>query len=507
MKRVILLTILLAVAGFPAEPYQNKELDQFHKVKASVYDQEWAKVRAGMEEYLQAYPAGKMRDEALYWLGRGLDRLARQKKEKAGIIALKSKAAETLDRMIREFPDSLWLDDARELRLGIAGELAILGLASERSVIEEAVRSRDKSEVEFRRIALRSLVKLDPRTALPAMGDFLETETDPGLRKEAVALLGRKSSNQVIALLESVVRTDPSEDVRREAGIWLAKIKTRLIPVQLNYYCYEARLTDPSAYGKVPEGQVASFSLPHGRAGSESRTKNEIGRVFGGKVGFSGSLATSMGASNLYDRLVTEGMTIRTAHKINNVRLGLDGDSLVKTPTSITGRVFFDAQAAAFAVTTQNDILLAARRGDRLALMYLEMAPKDQAAEEAEEDSGIDPSLFKSLGKLLKGQSKAPVYYQESRFSDTGLIIESTLQTTAEIGAKDVVDYSLARARIPGPGGAWTLTGQILMLKREKVLVGRMAKLVKPDGTVAAEAEEIRVPIKDPAAFSVAGGR
>ena len=50
---------------------------------------------------------------------------------------------------------------------------------------------------------------------------------------------------------------------------------------------------------------------------------------------------------------------------------------------------------------------------------------------------------------------------------------------------KGVTDYSLAKAEIPGPDGTWILTGHLLRLNKENVLVGRMAKLVKPDGKVA----------------------
>jgi len=506
---VIILAAWLSRAVIPAGAYQDKELDRFFKIKTSVFSQDWAEVRSGMEAYLRDYPSGKMRDEALYWLGRSLDRLARREKERTAIVALKTKAAETLDRMIGEFPESLWRDDARELRLAIAGELAILGVSSERTVVENAVRSQNASEIELRRIALRSLVKLDPRTALPVMSDFLETEPDPELRKEGVALLGRRFTSEVIGLLESVAGKDANEDVRREAEYWLAKIRTRLIPIQLNYYCYEVRLTDTSNDGKVPEGKIASFSPLHSRAGSEGRVKGEIGRIFGGRISFSGSKATSMGATEIYEILkISEGTTMRTSHRINDFRLALDGGSIAKTPDSIDGQVFFDAQAAAFKVDRRNDALLAARRGDRLALMYLEIAPKDVTAvgNEAGEDflSGLG-AFFRSIGKLFERRSKEPVYYQESRFSRSGLVIHSTLQTTPEGSKQGVTDYSLAKAEIPGPGGTWTLIGYLLHLTKEDILIGRMARLVKPDGQLAAERDEIRVPVKDPAAFTSGG--
>jgi hypothetical protein len=76
------------------------------------------------------------------------------------------------------------------------------------------------------------------------------------------------------------------------------------------------------------------------------------------------------------------------------------------------------------------------------------------------------------------------------------------LHSTPESSKQDVFDYSLAKADIPGTGGTWTLIGHLLWLHKENVLVGRMAKLVKPDGKVAWEGDEIRVPVADPSAFT-----
>lgn len=488
--------------------YQNVELEKFFEAKTAVFENNWAAARAGMERYLRDYPAGKMRDEALYWLGRSFDRLAREEKDIARVIGLKTRAAETLDRMIREFPKSVWRDDAQELRVAIAGELVALGVSSERKIIEEAVRSQDKTEIEVRRVALNSLAKLDPKTAVPALRDFLAAEPDPGLRKKCLSILGRKSTREVTSILENAARNDADEGVRGEARYWLEKIRVRLIPVQLNYYCYEARLTDPSEYGKVPEGEVAAFSLDHGQVS----VKAGIQKVFSGRISITGSNASSKGATDVFELMRTEGTTIHTSHLIAGFRLAVDGGSIAKTPESISGRVLVDEMASAFKVDRRSDVLLAARRGERLAVIYLEMAPKDVAAFEnaADEDSpsGL-ASFFESIGQLFKSQSKEPIYYTESRLSKSGLVIYSTLHSTPdsmpEHSKEDVFDYSLAKAEIPGSGGTWTLTGHLLLLKKENVFVGRMAKLVKPNGQVAWEGDEVRVPIADPSAFTTGG--
>jgi len=489
-------------------PYQNAELEAFFQAKTAVFENEWAAARAGMERYLRDYPAGKMKDEALYWLGRSFDRLAREEETVVRVIELKTRAAETLDRMIREFPKSLWRDDAQELRVAIAGELVALGVSSERKIIEEAVRSQDKTEIEVRRIAMNSLAKLDPKTAVPALRDYLATEPDPQLRKTCVSILGRKSPFEVSAILEDVARNDQDEGVRNEARYWLEKLRVRLIPVQLNYYCFGIRLTDPSDYGKVPEGKITAFSLPHGRPGSTSAAKAGIRAIFSGRMSFSGSMATSEGASDVFEVMRAEGTTVLTSHRIADFRIGLEGGSIVKTPENISGRVLMDTMASDFKVDLKNDILLAARRGDRLAVMYLEMAPKDVAAFEkaADEDSSSGlASFFQSIGKLFKGKSKEPVYYTKNNLWG-GLVIYTTLHSTPDtISKQDVFDYSLAKAEIPSSGGTWTLTGHLLLLNKERVLVGRMAKLVKPDGKVAWEGDEVRVPIADPSAFTTGG--
>ncbi|MDH4198460.1 MAG: HEAT repeat domain-containing protein, partial [Candidatus Aminicenantes bacterium] len=356
--------------------------------------------------------------------------------------------------------------------------------------------------------ALRSLAELDPKTAIPALRQVVQTEEDARVRKQCVEVLGRKFTREAVGVLEDVAKSDRDEDVRGEAEYWLGKIRTRLIPTQLNYYCFEARLTDPSEYAKVPEGKVAAFSVAHGRPGSASRAKSGISRIFNGRISFWGSWATNKGATDPYEFLKDQATTTLTSHKIHNFHLALEGGSVKKTAETIEGRVRFDDLVSAFKVNDQNDALLAARRGDRLAVMYLEMAPKDVealgAADDEESMTGL-LSVFASVARMFQKEPKEPVYYTST--NTMGIVINSTLQSDVESFKKGIHDYSLSEAKIPGAGGTWTLTGHLLLNSKEGVLVGRMAKLIRPDGSTAAAGDEIRVPVKDPAAFTTAGGR
>jgi len=523
---LVILAIFTVRSGFPAaphegaapspsglsgaaEPYQNVELERFFKVKAQVFSRDWAAVRSGMEQYLKDYPSGKMRDEALYWLAQSQDRLAAEESETSRVIVLKRSALEALDRLIREFPDSLWRDDGQEFRVRIAGQLVLLGQTQYRNVILEALKTQEKSEADLKVTALRSLAGLDPKTAIPALRQVVQTDGDAGIRRQGVEVLGRKFTREVVGILEDVANNDRDEEVRTEAEYWLVKIRTRLIPTQLNYYCFEAQLTDTSEFAKVPEGKVAAFSVPHGRPGSESRARSGISRVFSGRISFAGSRATSKDATDPYEFLKDQGTMILTRHKINNFRIALEGGSVKKTAESIEGRVRFDDMVSAFMVNDRNDVLLAARRGERLAVMYLEMAPKNVEASESADDeeslTGLQSALA-SIAKIFQKEPKEPVYYTSTDI--LGIVINSTLQSTgSETFKKGIQDYSLAEAKIPGAGGTWTLTGHLLLNYKESVLIGRMAKLIRPDRSTAAAGDEIRVPVKDPAAFTTAGGR
>jgi hypothetical protein len=494
MKRKILAfmlggLILLGsmIFGGADEPFQNKEMDQFFKGKTAVFAGDWPGVRSGMESYLKDYPAGKMQDEALYWLARSLDRLAREARDVVSTIDLKRKALAFLDRLIKEFPESLWRDDAKEMQVAIAGGLAVLGAEDQRKFLEDAVRSDAKNGIEVKTAALDSIMTLNSKTSVPVMRNFLKTESDAGLRKRAVLLLGKKKTRQIIALLDETAKHDRDADVRKEAVSWLERIRVRLIPVQVNYYCYETTVTDTSAYAKVPEGKVASFSVPHGRPGSPARAKQAIDRVFEGRIVFEGSMAISLDATGKSDRFI---LMSSVSHRIGGFGIELDAESVVKTANDVTGRVRFGDQSVPFKVDGKNDIVLAARRGDRQAVMFLEMAPKDIAEREDDVEKKSSPSA-KAIPRTFVGRNA---------YHTHGIVVYSDVDFSSGLKT-NIFDYGQAKAEIPGSGGTWTLTGQLLLLEKERVLVGRMAKLVRPDGTTAASEAEIRVPVGNPAGF------
>lgn len=495
-KKILILIlgglILLGAASLRAEAlYQNKEMDQFFRAKAAVFAGDWPAVRSGMETYLKDFPAGKMRDEALFWLAGSLDRLARDARDAATAVDLKKKAFDLLDRLIKEFPSSLWGNDARESQITIAGGLAVLGDETKQKFLEEAVQSKAKESFEVKKAALNSIVALKAGTALPVLRRFLSTESEADLRKSAVRLVGGKYPREAVPILEEVVRNDQDAGVRGEAESLLARIRMSLIPVKVSYFCFETRLTDPSVYAKVPEGTVAPFTVPHNSSANEARLKRAISRIFDGRIEFTGSKATMN--SDILDEM--EGS--RVAHTIAGFHIELIADSIVKTANQIFGRVRFGEMEAPFSADRGTDAVLVSRRGDRQAVMVLRMSPKEIEENEAEDESASRRSA--------KDYLKPPSY--RNAYRTMGIVIYSDRDIDVfdpSSFKSNLFDYGRAVAEMPGPGGTWVLSGQLILLNKERVLVGRMAELVRPDGTTAAAGDEIQVPVDHPEKYRLA---
>ncbi len=498
------------------EDYQNKELERFFAAKTHVFKRDWAKARSGLEKYLKDYPQGRMQDEALYWLGMTLNRLSREEKSLKAVVPLKESAIQKLELIIRDFEESLWIDDAKALQVEIAGELFMLGKTEYNKYVQAAVQQDNKTESELKLVALDSLVRMESETAVPTLIDILSKDDDPVVRKQCVRLMGSHYGREVVGALEEAARNDPNTAVRGEAEYWLEKIRVRLIPVELSYYAFATWAFDASLYARTPENRLNRFTLPHGRPGA-GRARVAISQFFDDKVKGFGSTGTHRGVSRLYTTLGSGDTSTRISHRINDFQLHVVGGSLEKSFDRISGQVFFQDRESgrqfteSFEVNKQQDTLFAMRRGDQLAVMLLQFEnwppPGEETADTEAEDWGETLSQPLRILSKIFGVKDRPVYY--SQYSNwMGCKVDTTLQSSGLSDLQgDKFDFSLSRATIPGPGGDWQLTGYLIGRRDKSQFLGRMATLVDPTGKVVAVADELTVPINDPSKFEVTGSR
>ena len=484
----------------------DKELDQFLRAKEAVFDRDWPRARKQLEKFMNDFPAGRLQDEALYWLARSLNGCAARETSRSSALALKREAFDTLERLVREHPASAWKTDAQEMRIEIAGELVLLGAGEYEGFVREYAASQKSDETTLKLTALNSLIRLEPRTAFTALASVLEREGDSRVRRRCATLLGQNYSREALAVLDRAAQSDQDAEVREEAAYWIEQIRVRIIPADLSYYALAARVTGDAARSRMKEGVLNRFTTER-KASGLAAARRIISAFFDGQIGGYESWAA--------DRLVANEYILRggTSHKLHDFRISIVPGSVRKSPGRVMGEVAFidfvsgELRSETFSIDAENDQIFAARRGDKAAFILLHFEPvaADLAVGREDEDEGHLTGILGFFSRIFgKSSDQKPVYHNlYTNFM--GCRVHSTLQSTVA-EADNITDFGLAKAEIPAKGGAegtWTLTGHITAFMKTRTFVARQASLTDPAGRIVAVADEITVAVDDPAGFQV----
>src|SRR5205085_4268832 len=120
-----------------------------------------------------------------------------------------------LDRLSREHPKSNWTDDAKTLRVQIAGQVR-----DTRTITNEL----DNENSEIKSIALQSLFQADPERAAVIVADMLKPGSKASwkMKETAVMLLGQHGSAKSADVLIGLARGgDPK--LQKTAIFWLGQ--------------------------------------------------------------------------------------------------------------------------------------------------------------------------------------------------------------------------------------------------------------------------------------------
>lgn len=163
----------------------------FREGRDLVDKEEWTKAVEKFKEAINKYPNNKSTDAALYWLAFSY------KKQKAF-----KQTGETLDRLLREFPASSWVTDAKVMKMEVAsaalprrGAIKLEGVSAALPVPGKAmtVLQRDYESIlgtaqtaskvqldrddEIRLAAFQSLLSADAKRAIETMGGMLRADS------------------------------------------------------------------------------------------------------------------------------------------------------------------------------------------------------------------------------------------------------------------------------------------------------------------------------------------
>ncbi|MGH9939616.1 MAG: tetratricopeptide repeat protein [Blastocatellia bacterium] len=200
-------------------------------------ERKWAAAAAKFDDFIRTYPRDKNLDAAFYWLAFCLKQQGRL-----------AEADQTLERLNKEFPRSNWRDDARALRMEIAGMLGdseAVKSAFEDSPARPASPAspaplarpaaapaprREKQQEEnpdeaLRLIALQSLFQADPERAMSLAAGFLSqgSKASATIQEAALGLIARHGGEKAWpALLDAARNQSIAESAREQAIYWIA---------------------------------------------------------------------------------------------------------------------------------------------------------------------------------------------------------------------------------------------------------------------------------------------
>jgi hypothetical protein len=265
MTRVLVLRIAMAVALLvaqvaAAEPV-GPESKRLARAKDYVNEERWPQA---VDELRAAIADSKetRKDEALYWLAHSLNQLG----DRAASV-------ETISRLEREYPSSMWVKPARALRIEIAvrlGRSDVLWYAAMPPSPPAAIvvpkgpaKARpDKSsepkaahpgagpaklpapplwyadsyssDANSQILALSALMKIDSERAIPLLMNYA-FENDPGLASRAVLVLAQSELPKAVDSVVKIAKTgsEPAKitAVRALGRVGPPKVSTELLQV------------------------------------------------------------------------------------------------------------------------------------------------------------------------------------------------------------------------------------------------------------------------------------
>src|SRR5215468_1134678 len=184
---------------------KDEAVKVFQQGRDQIEDENWDGAAATFISFVAGYPKHKDVDAALYWTAFAL--------KKQGKF---EEADKQLERLIREHPRSNWLDDARAMRVEIAGQ------TGNRRVVEKEL---DKNDLEIKAIALQSLFQSNPDRAAAFVAELLKpgSTADRRLKENAIDLLGQHIGPKTMPMLMELARNQADTKTRKKALFWLGQ--------------------------------------------------------------------------------------------------------------------------------------------------------------------------------------------------------------------------------------------------------------------------------------------
>jgi tetratricopeptide (TPR) repeat protein len=173
--------------------YQDKGQveSQYSQARQRIDNNQYDRALEPLDRVISA--KGERADAAMYWKAYSLMKLARR-----------DEALSTLGQLTKQFPSSPWLKDARALEVEVKQ-------AAGQNV------STDTADDEIKLLALQSIMRSNPDTALPAVEKLLAGSGSVRLKERALFVLSQSRNDRAIGIIGNVARTNSNPDLQQRA--------------------------------------------------------------------------------------------------------------------------------------------------------------------------------------------------------------------------------------------------------------------------------------------------
>ncbi len=172
-----------------AERYQEAN-EVYELGKMSMRSKDW---RDAIEAFKEAGKHSRMKESAMYWQAYSHYQIKQN-----------AQAKRLLERLIKNYPDSKWTDDAQVL-------LFEHGNGGEQSTNQAAL------DEELKLFTLQQIMFNKPEKALPKVYEMLEQSKSLRVKQNAIQLLGLSDSGQVADFLFRFIEKEKNQELQHQA--------------------------------------------------------------------------------------------------------------------------------------------------------------------------------------------------------------------------------------------------------------------------------------------------
>lgn len=184
-------------SGVWAEQFgADRERAYYDRGMSALDSGKWQGAIDAFDQVIKA--AGTKTDGAMYWKAYAQNR-----------VGQRSEALQTLDELLKKFPASRWVAEAKALQVEV------------RPLVGQPVRPEQESDEDLKLIAINSLLHSDPERTVPMLEQLLKGHDSPRVKERALFVLAQSATPRAKDLIVQIAKGGANPDLQLKAVRYL----------------------------------------------------------------------------------------------------------------------------------------------------------------------------------------------------------------------------------------------------------------------------------------------